>query len=250
MTPPGAGAGADGGGAGAGGAGAGARSDGAGAGAGAVALAWRAPEIAQELPGLNVLTCEVEPTRPGPLTGESPLDVLARLRELSNRFRGARAIAIRREPLPAAYRVFFRQSGLDPDVKRTPTEAAVLERMLRGGFPTGGLLEDVLLIALLETGVPVWALDADTLLGPPGVRVSVQSEPLGRSAAGPALDPGRLVLADRGGAVAVLFGELAAEHLPARATVRLLLFTVQVAGVPALFAEEALWSCCALLRPS
>ena len=35
----------------------------------------------------------------------------------------------------------------------------MLERMIRGGFPSGGLLADVLLIALLDTGVPVWALD-------------------------------------------------------------------------------------------
>ncbi len=53
--------------------------------------------------------------RASPLTGDSPPDVEARLRELSNRVRGARAIGIRREPIPAAYRVFFRQVGLDPD---------------------------------------------------------------------------------------------------------------------------------------
>ncbi len=55
---------------------------------------------------------------------------------------------------PSAYRVFFRQIGLDPDVERTPVEAAMLERMLRGGFLTGGLLDDVLLISLMDTGVP------------------------------------------------------------------------------------------------
>ena len=53
---------------------------------------------------------------------------------LSNRCRGARAVTLRREPVPAAYRVFFRHIGLDPDVVRTPIEAAVLERMLHGGF--------------------------------------------------------------------------------------------------------------------
>ncbi len=97
--------------------------------------------------------------RAGSLTGASPPDIQHRLRERSSRFRGARAVSIRREPVPAAYRVFFRHIGLDPDVERTPIETAVLERMLRGGFPTGGLLADVLLIALIDTGVPVWALD-------------------------------------------------------------------------------------------
>ncbi len=54
--------------------------------------------------------------RAQPLTGDSPPDIEARLRELSNRVRGARAIGISREPIPAAYRVFFRQVGLDPDL--------------------------------------------------------------------------------------------------------------------------------------
>ena len=86
------------------------------------------------------------------------------------------AVGLRREPVPSAYRVFFRHIGIDPDIERTPIEAAVLERMLRGGFPTGGLLEDVLLIALLDTGVPVWALDTATLDGPLGVRTSGEGE--------------------------------------------------------------------------
>ena len=112
-------------------------------------------------------------------------------------------MALRREPVPAAYRVFFRHIGLDPDVERTPIEAAVLERMLRGGFPTGGLLEDVLLIALLDTGVPVWALDADSLDGPLGIRPSLEGEPLGRSPSAPPLPPGSLVVADASAALAV-----------------------------------------------
>jgi len=102
---------------------------------------WCAREVEEELPGLRLLTCELDVARPGSLTGSSPPDVRARLRELSNRMRGAGAVTMRRLPVPAAYRVFFRHIGLDPDVERTPIEAAVLERMLRGGFLSGGLLE-------------------------------------------------------------------------------------------------------------
>ncbi|HEY2572185.1 MAG TPA: hypothetical protein VGI27_11955, partial [Solirubrobacteraceae bacterium] len=121
---------------------------------------WCAREVEQELPGLRLLTAHVDVARKGSLTGQSPADVQGRLRELSNRFRGAAAVAVRREPVPSAYRIFFRHIGLDPEVVRTPIEAAVLERMIKGGFLSGGLLEDVLLIALVDTGVPVWALDA------------------------------------------------------------------------------------------
>lgn len=211
-------------------------------------IGWRDRAVEEELPGLRLLIAEIEVARPEPLTGDSPPDVEGRLRELSNRFRGARAVAIRREPVPAAYRVFFRHIGLDPDVVRTPMEAAVLERMLRGGFLTGGLLEDVLLIALADTGVPVWGLDTDTLDGPVGIRPSREGEPLGRSTGAQPLPAGRLVIADSSAATAVLFGELAPTHAASESTRRLTLFAVQVAGVPTLYAEEALWSCRAALE--
>jgi DNA/RNA-binding domain of Phe-tRNA-synthetase-like protein len=204
---------------------------------------WCAREVEQELPGLRLLLTEVQVARAGPLTGESPRDIKRRLRELSNRYRGPVAVGVRREPIPAAYRIFFRHIGLDPDVVRTPIEAAVLERMLRGGFLSGGLLEDVLLIALIDTGVAVWALDAESVDGPLGIRSSAEGERLGRSGGAPALPAGRLVVADAAAPLAVLFGELGAGHTPHGATPRLTLFAVQVAGVPDLYVEEALWSC-------
>jgi DNA/RNA-binding domain of Phe-tRNA-synthetase-like protein len=212
------------------------------------ALGWRARELEQELPELRLLSCEAEVTRPQAVTGTSPPDITARLRGLSNRFHGARAIGVRREPVPAAYRVFFRQIGLDPDVTRTPIEAAVRERMLRGGFLPAGLLEDVLLIALLDTGIPVWALASEAVDGPLGIRASAEGEQLGAGAEGPQLPSGRLVIADASRPLAVLFGELAAAHLPISSTRRLTLFAVAVAGVPGLYAEEALWSCQAALE--
>jgi DNA/RNA-binding domain of Phe-tRNA-synthetase-like protein len=205
-------------------------------------VGWLAREVELELPELCLLSCDVEVARRGSLTGDSPPDIEARLRAFSSRVRGAKAVGLRLEPVPAAYRVFFRHIGIDPDVERTPIEAAILERMLRGGFPTGGLLEDVLLIALLDTGVPVWALDSATLDGPLGVRTSLEGEPLGRSADAAPLAAGRLVVADAGGPLAVLFGDVAAAHRPKRRAARLTLFAVRVAGVPALYAEEALWS--------
>jgi DNA/RNA-binding domain of Phe-tRNA-synthetase-like protein len=204
---------------------------------------WCAAEVQQELPGLRLLSTEVQVARRGSLTGRSPADVRGRLRELSNRMRGATAVAVRRQPVPAAYRVFFRHIGLDPDVVHTPIEAAVLERMLRGGFLSAGLLHDVLRIALLDTGVPVWALDAQRVEGPLGVRPSLEGEHLGRGADAPQLPAGRLVVADGSAPLAVLFGALAAGHEPRAGSRRLLLFAVQVGGVPDLYVEEALWNC-------
>jgi len=211
-------------------------------------LGWRAPEIEQELPELQLLIGEAQHARAQPLTGASPADVRQRLSELSDRFRGARAVAIRREPVPAAYRVFFRHIGLEPDTVRTPIEAAILERMVQGGFPSRGLLEDVLLVALVDTGVPVWALDAEAVDGQLGIRASHDGERLGRSADAPVLPAGRLVVADASQALAVLFGELAPGHEPHSRTRCVKLFAVQVAGVPSVSAQEALWGCRAALQ--
>lgn len=217
-------------------------------GAGELVAGWCAREVEAELPGLRMLATELQVGRRGPLTGPSPRDVLARLNEKSNRFRGANAIAVRREAVPSAYRVFFRHIGLDPEVVRTPLEAAVFERMMRGGFLSAGLLADVLLIALLDTGVPVWALDAERVEGPLGIRASAPGERLGRGEEGAELPEGRLVIADAAAPLAVLFGELAPAHAPVASTRRVELFAVQVAGVPELYAEEALWSVRAALE--
>jgi hypothetical protein len=203
---------------------------------------WCSREVEEELPGLALTGTRVVVTRPGPLTGPSPPDVKERLRELSNRYRGAAAVNVRRDPIPVAYRIFFRQIGLDPDLARTPIEGAVLERMMQGGFLSGGLLEDVLLIALADTGVPVWALDAERVDGPLGIRSSVEGEHLGRAPDAPELAAGRLVIADARSPLALLFGELAAAHAPKKGARELVLFSVRVAGVPELYAEEALWS--------
>ena len=94
----------------------------------------------------------------------------------------------------------------------------------------------------------MWALDAESVDGQLGIRASREGEPLGRSADAPLLPAGRLVVADASAALAILFGELAPGHEPRARTRRLTLFAVQVAGVPTLYAEEALWRCRAALE--
>jgi DNA/RNA-binding domain of Phe-tRNA-synthetase-like protein len=206
------------------------------------AAGWVAGDVEAELPGLRLLSVPAVVARAQPLHGDSPGDIEERMRALSSRFRGARAVSLRREPVPAAYRVFFHHIGLDPDVERTPIEAAMLERMVRGGFPSGGLLEDVLLIAMLDTGVGVWALDEASVQGPLGIRTSAEGEPLGRHRGAPPLPAGRLVVADESVPLAVLFRTPPAAHTPRGRPERVLLYGVQVAGVPTLYVEEALWS--------
>ena len=72
---------------------------------------------------------------------------------------------MRERPIPWAYRVFFRQIGLDPDRTRTPVEQLALDRLHDGAFISAGLPADALTIATIETGVALRAFDADRIEG-------------------------------------------------------------------------------------
>jgi DNA/RNA-binding domain of Phe-tRNA-synthetase-like protein len=124
----------------------------------------------------------------------------------------------------------------------------MLGRMLQGGFISSNVLADALLIALVDTGVPVWALAADAIEGPLGIRASRVGESLGRASGAPALPAGRLVVADDSVALAVLFGEIAPGHAARAVTGELTLFSLQVPGVPSLHIEEALWMSSSMLQ--
>ncbi len=109
--------------------------------------------------------------------------------------------------MPWAYRVFWRQVGIDPDTVRTPVERIAVERLKQGGLPSRNLLE---------------------LLG----------------ASGRALPARQIVIADQERPLAVLGGEVAADRGVVRATTRMAIAAVQVKGVPEMSVEEALWTRC------
>lgn len=204
---------------------------------------WIAAELAEEFPELKLRTLAV-PYVPGP----SPPGLREQLRYVSDRMTGARAIKLRRDPVPSAYRVFYRLVGLDPDQTLTPVEQAALDRLFHGDYRAGGLVEDALLLSLVETGVPVYAVDEDTLAGPVGVRAASAGERLGRGEYDPDLLPGRLVLADTERPVGVLFGALAPEQRVRKETRRVRIMAVGVAGVPGIHVEEALFGAAELLQ--
>jgi DNA/RNA-binding domain of Phe-tRNA-synthetase-like protein len=203
---------------------------------------WVDAELRDEFPELRLLTVETD-VNPGRSTPE----LKARLRMLSDRFHGAQAITMRNAPVPHAYRVFFRSVGMDPDATRTPIEAAALKRLMQGGFQPRNLVDDAMLVALVETGVPIWGLDDAALDGPLGIRPARVAERLGRGELAADLPDGRIVVADASGPVAELFAEVAQSHAPTDRTRRLRLFSVQVAGVPGIHVEEALWTCVSAL---
>ena len=185
------------------------------------------PVVAEEHPGLRVWTVRVDGR-----AGRTPRELRERLRLLADRFRGPEAVALRSRPVPWAYRVLYRQLGIDPDVTRTPVEELAVERLLRGGFSAQGMPEDALALATLETGVPVYAVDAATLAGAVALRPDAD---------------GRLVLADDGGTIGVLFQTPEPERLPGRHTRAMALFAVQAPGVDDIYVEEALWTAASAL---
>jgi DNA/RNA-binding domain of Phe-tRNA-synthetase-like protein len=192
------------------------------------------PDLAAEFPELALTYTVVEgsPQR-------SPEAVRERLRDASNRFTGGKAVQMRQQPIPWAYRVFFRHIGIDPDEQRTPIEQIAVDRMQAGGFRSNGLVADALLLATLETSVPVVAFDADEVAGEVGLRLAQAGEGLGPHEP---LAPGQIVIADEERPLAVLFGAAAGTGAVKRRTRRVLLAAIQVAGVPAVSVEEALWT--------
>ena len=200
---------------------------------------WVDAGLAAELPELALWSLAAGETP----ANRSPPELRARLGMLASRLRGAEAVELRRRPVPHAYRVFFRQIGLDPDDQRTPAEAATLRRLIHGGFESRGALHDALLLAVVETGVPLWAVDEETLDGPLGIRAARRGEQRPRTDGfADDLPEGRLVVADAAGPVATLFDEPDARHAVTRATRRIRLFSLQVAGVPDIHVEEAFWT--------
>jgi DNA/RNA-binding domain of Phe-tRNA-synthetase-like protein len=185
------------------------------------------PRVSGEHPGLRVWSALIAAR-----TARTPPELRERLRQLADRFRGPEAVALRSKPVPWAYRVLYRQLGIDPDVDRIPVEELVLERLLKGGFSPQGMPEDALALATLETGVPVWAVDADRLVG------ALELAPD---------DGGRLVLADAAGTVAVLFEPPHRDRLPSRSTRTIALLAVQAPGVDDIFVEEAVWTAASAL---
>jgi hypothetical protein len=88
------------------------------------------------------------------------------------------------------------------------------------------VLDDALLVAMLETGVPLWALDGDAVHG----LLRVNADPRGA-----------LHVADERRALAPLLGAPAPGAAPQRDGGRAVVYALRVAGVPATTVEEAFW---------
>ena len=194
---------------------------------------WVDPELAAEFPELGLTYAPVDA-----VPARSSRVVKERLRALADRYTGGKVIHMRQDPVPWAYRVFYRQVGIDPDTERTPVEGVALERLRAGGFVSRNSVDDALTIAIAETGVPVIALDREKVGAAIGLRLAGQDERLGPTRP---LSARQIVVADEDRALAVLFGEIAEDAGVTPETRRMHLAALRVKGVPAISVEEALW---------
>ena len=121
------------------------------------------------------MTLEIE-ARSG---GRSPQAVRERLAMLASRITGGKVVHMRQDTVPWAYRVFWRQIGIDPDTDRTPVEQIALDRLKHGGLRSRNVLDDAIVVATLETGVPVVAFDAAQIGSAVGLRLTGEGESLG-----------------------------------------------------------------------
>ena len=202
---------------------------------------WIEPTLAEEFPGLSILSTTLEARE-----GRSPEALRERLRSLSDRIGGAQAIQLRQQPIPWAYRVFFRHIGLDPDTTRTPVEQLIFERIHDGAFKSRDRVHDALTIGMVEVGVALRAFDADRVEGRIGLRLSEEGESFeGRVSP---LPEGTIVVADESRQLGIIFDKTAEGRGVGRGTRRVLLAAIGVRGVPDIALEEAIWVASSALR--
>ncbi len=194
---------------------------------------WVEDELAGDFPELGLVYAPLDAR-----SRKTPDVVKERLRALADRYTGGKVIHMRQDAVPWAYRVFSRQVGIDPDIDRTPVERIAVERLRHGGLKSENLLDDALTIAIAETGVPVFALDAGKVEGPLGLRLARSGERMPGVARLPAR---QLVVADADRPVAVVLGEVAHDAGVTWDTERMVLCALSVKGVPPIAVEEALW---------
>ncbi|MEX2194648.1 MAG: phenylalanine--tRNA ligase beta subunit-related protein [Thermoleophilaceae bacterium] len=200
-----------------------------------------AHDLRAEFPELALWTATVDAS-----PGRTPAAVARRLRAMRERLTGARATGARDESTPWAYRVFVRRLGIDPATAHDPVEEAALQRLAADGLESRALPADALLVAALETGVPVLAFDADALEGTLSLRHAAAGDRLGGD--GRELAPGEAVIADRLRPVAVLFGDRATDCEPGHGTERIALAALQVKGLGDVSVQEALWTAVDILE--
>jgi len=202
---------------------------------------WVAAELAAEFPGLAVYSLTVD-ARPA----KTPDAIREQMRALAGRITGAKVVQSRQDTVPWSYRVLWRRLGVDPDSDRTPVESLMVQRLEHGGLPSHGTPNDAIVVATLETGVPVVIADAAKVDGDPGLRPAGPGESVGGAEG--ALRSGEVIYADGQGPLARLDGEVAVDRAVDDGTTTMLICALAAPAVSQIEIDEALWIAAELLE--
>lgn len=200
---------------------------------------WTAEGITEDFPGLGLVEL------PSAVDAGAADRVARRMDDVSARITGERAATMQADVVPSAYRTLARQLGLDPDEDGTPLARLMRERIRWGKLPDRGLVGNALALAVLETGVPVFALPITEVGGNLGLMTAIDGEAL--PGAGEPLPAGTVVVSDLSRPLALAL--LPSPLLPA-ARESVVLYALRAPGVSDLVVEEALWVAAGLLQGS
>ena len=207
----------------------------------AIQQGWVADELTSEFPALGVYWLTVEAR-----AGKTAKAIRERMRLLAGRISGATVVQSRQDSVPWSYRVLWRRLGVDPDTDRTPVEELMVQRLEHGGLPSRGMPADAVVVATLETGVPVLVADAAKLSGSPGLRPAVTGETLG--GVDGMLRAGEIVYADERAPLARLDGRMAADYAVDADTTAMAVCALAAPAVSQIEIDEALWIAADLLE--
>jgi DNA/RNA-binding domain of Phe-tRNA-synthetase-like protein len=209
----------------------------------AIRHGWVADELASEFPALGVYWLTVDAR-----AAKTAKAVRERMRTLAGRISGATVVQSRQDSVPWSYRVLWRRLGVDPDTDRTPVEELMVQRLEHGGLPSRGMPADAVVVATLETGVPIVVADADKLSGSPGLRPAVTGETLGGVEG--MLRAGEIVYADEHAPLARLDGQIANDYAVDDDTTAMVVCALAAPAVSQIEIDEALWIAADLLEAS
>lgn len=193
-------------------------------------LAVIEPGIAAEFPELSMTYIRVD------VRHASSRQIAKRLKLLAERIGGAQAVRLREQPIPHAYRTFFRHIGIEPDQIRTPIEEVVVRRLMTGGLAKTWPVEDALTLAVADTGVAVWAYDGSAVRGGLSLRLAGEGEQIDREP----VSAGTILVTDEKEPLSILFGRFSDRSKATPNSDSVTVCGLRVAGVSQLEIDEAL----------
>ncbi len=197
---------------------------------------WCDEELLEDFPGIGIFQRGVAVDDGAERRTRRRFDLLG------PRIDGPRAASMALDTVPAAYSALARQLGLDPDSDAAPLMSVLRERIRRGQLVSHGAVRDACTCAMLETGVPVFALPLSQVGGDLGLMIARDGERL--PGADVPLPAGAIVVSDLSRPLALALQVPALTPQPREGAV---LYAIRAPKLSDIELEEALWIAASLL---